>query len=142
MGSMLETATVAYVGATEGELREMSSGRKAAGLNWQRSWFTHRGTLRLEPDQLALDGWLDVRRDTITDVELGFTDAYTRFMAGGIRANWPSLGIFGSLGKPLVVRRTEGREPLYLLLNYRPFLGVNSNGAWFRRLQEWLARTA
>lgn len=128
-----------YHGATESELRSLSTGEKFAGLFAQQRLFPHSDTLRLETDRLILGSWLEVTRETVESFELEFTDAYSRFLAAGVRGSWATLGWIGDLGKPLIVRRTDNREPLYLLVEFRWLLGTTHNRRWYERLNRWLA---
>ncbi len=132
-------STAAYEGATEGELHDLSWEEKLVGMVDQRRLFPHQGTLRLEPDRIVLDGWLDIPRATIDAVDLAFTDVYSRFMAGGARGKFPSLGMLGDAGKPVIVRRTDGGEPvLYLLIGFNWVTGVARDHEWHDRLTRWL----
>jgi hypothetical protein len=130
---------VNYIGATESELRQLTGARRLPGLADQRTLFPHQGILRLEPDALVLGGWQRVPRTRIRQAEVTFTSAYTRFTAGGIRGNASSLGLFGSLGKPVVLI-IEDDEPIYLLLEYRWSLGTNQARRLAPEIQRWLAR--
>lgn len=129
-----------YLGASEHELRSIGRVSKALGLIDQRRWFRHRGGFRIAQDTLFLEGWLELPRSAVERIDLEFTHAYTRFMAGGARGGFPSLGFLGERGKPLVVRRT-GAEPLYLLLDYGWLSGTSENPTWLPRLDDWLARS-
>ena len=126
-----------YIGATATELRQMTGARRLRGLADQRTLFPHQGTLRLEPDTLVLEGWQRIPRTQVQRAEVTFTSAYTRFMAGGIRGNAGSLGLFGSLGKPLVLT-IEDDESVYLLLGYRWWLGTNQARRRAPAIQRWI----
>lgn len=139
--AMTVAESARYLGATESELRGASALRRFFGLGVQRLRFPHRGELRLERDRLVLGGWLELRRDQVERVSLEFTDAWTRFQAGGVRGGFPSLGLLGSLGKPLVLARRDA-EPLYLLVDYGLISGISRNRQWFPRLRRWLAGEA
>jgi hypothetical protein len=128
-----------YLGATEGELLSVSAGRRFLGYNDQRVLFPHRGQLRLEPGELVLGGWRIIPRAAISRADLTFTSAYTRGQAAGARGNAASFGLFGSLGKPLVLG-LNGEDPVYLLIDFRWFTGINQARRWAAVLQEWLAR--
>jgi hypothetical protein len=69
-------------------------------------------------------------------VRLTFTDAYRRGQAAGIRGNNASFGLFGNLGKPLVLRLHDG-EPVYLLIGFRWLTGINQARRWAPLLQTW-----
>lgn len=125
-----------YLAATETELREVAGGRRVLGLADQRRLFPHHGRLRLEHDTLALEGWLDVPRTSVSTIELAFTEHYTRLMAGGARGGFPSLGFLGDRGKPLILTRVDD-PALYLLLGYRWLPGTTENAAWLSRLRDW-----
>lgn len=129
-------AETTYLGATEAELSDVNLGERLVGIVAQSSFFKHRGDLRIETDAVVLDGWLRVPRTCVSSIELVFTGHYTRFMAGGARGGFPSLGFFGHLGKPLVLRRDDG-GPLYLLLGYSRLLGTTRNAEWLPRLRAW-----
>ena len=58
---------------------------------------------------------------------------------GWRRGNAASFGLFGSLGEPLVLGM-NGRDPVYLLIDFRWFTGINQARRWAPVLQEWLAR--
>jgi hypothetical protein len=92
-----------YLGATEAELLSASLCRRLAAYSDQRRLFPHQGPLRLTPRTLVLGGWREIRRETVTAVRLTFTSAYRRSQAAGIRGNNASFGLFGNLGKPLVL---------------------------------------
>jgi len=94
--------------------------------------------MRLESDALILDGWRPIPRSAITAVNVTFTDAYTRFMAGGIRGNAASFGLFGGLGKPLILTLRDN-ERLYLLLEFRWWLGTNQAHKLAPSIQTWLS---
>ncbi len=132
---MVETIT--YLGATESELRRAPGARRLIGLADQRRLFPHRGTMRLGSETLELDDWQTIPRTTIQKAELSFTDAYTRFMAGGSRGNSPSLGFLGSLGKPLVLTLAD-EDRIYLLLGFRWWTGTNQARAWAPEIQRWI----
>ena len=128
---------ISYRGATETELRQLTALRRLRALGDQRRLFPHHGTMRLEPDMLALGDWREIPRTTITRAEVTFTAAYTRFMAGGIRGNAASLGLFGSLGKPLVLSLRD-EDPIYLLLEFRWWLGTNQARNLALPIRQWL----
>jgi hypothetical protein len=125
-----------YLGATEGELLGASLGRRLAAYSDQRRLFPHQGPLRLTPHTLVLGGWRTIRREAVASVRLTFTDAYRRGQAAGIRGNNASFGLFGNLGKPLVLC-LHADEPVYLLIGFRWFTGVNQARRWAPRLREW-----
>lgn len=134
------TATATYEGATESELHDLSMGKKLIGLVDQRRLFPHHGTLHLERDRLLLDPWLEIPRTAIDAVELEFTAVYNRFMAGGVRGKFPSLGMLGDAGKPVIVRRVGG-EPIYLLIGFSWATGTTHDREWHDRLTRWLAQS-
>ncbi|HVC23337.1 MAG TPA: hypothetical protein VNH82_07945 [Candidatus Dormibacteraeota bacterium] len=77
----------------------------------------------------------------MTSVELTFTDAYSRWMASGVRGGrYSSFGLFGSLGKPLVLH-LNGEDSIYLLIDFRWLTGINSARAWAPRFTSWAAGT-
>jgi hypothetical protein len=49
------------------------------------------------------------------------------------------MGIYGSLGKPLVLG-IDGRDPVYPLIDFRWYSGRNEARNWAPVLQKWLAR--
>ena len=105
----------------------------------QRRLFAHQGTLDLGKDSLSLGGWRTLTPSQVTSVELTFTDAYSRWMAGGVRGGRnSSFGLFGSLGKPLVLG-LYGEDPIYLLIDFRWFTGINSARSWAPRMASWVA---
>ncbi|MHB2023819.1 MAG: hypothetical protein ACYCO3_10890 [Mycobacteriales bacterium] len=105
-------SAAAYLGAAEGELRSARTSRRLVGMVDQRRLFPHRGTFELHGDSLVLGGWRTITAAQVSGVELTFTAAYPRWLAAGIRGGRsPSFGIFGSLGKPLVVQ-IIGEEPI------------------------------
>jgi hypothetical protein len=57
-------------------------------------------------------------------------------MAGGIRGNAASLGLLGSLGKTLVLALHD--ETIYLLLDYRWWLGTNQARHRVSDIQQWI----
>jgi hypothetical protein len=127
-----------YLGATESELRAAVQSRPLLKYVDQRRLFPHEGRIRLEPAELVLEGWMVIPRAEIADVRLTFTDVYRRSIAAGFRGQYTSFGVFGSLGKPLVVYRRDD-EPVYLLIGYRWLTGTNQARHWAPRLQQWLA---
>lgn len=139
---MIERTTADYQGATEGDLRDLARGEKLRGLLDQRRLFPHHGTLTLEPDRLVLASWREIPRATIARVELTFTEAYTRFMAGGVRGSFASAGFLGSAGKPLTVRLTDESAPLYLLIGFTWLTGTTHDEEWCARLNHWLTHAA
>lgn len=126
-----------YLGATEGELRDVPMARRLWGYNNQRVLFPHSGRLRLEPRSLVLGGWRVIPKAAIADVCLTFTPAYRRGQAAGVRGNGASLGLFGSLGKPLVLTLRDD-QPIYLLIDFGYFWGVNAARRWAPLLRGWL----
>jgi hypothetical protein len=92
-----------YLGATEGELLGAPLARHLAAHSDQRRLFPHHGPLQLTPRTLILSGWRVIRREAVAGVRLTFTGAYRRSQAAGIRGNNASFGLFGDLGKPLVL---------------------------------------
>ena len=138
-GSQSEAVPCAdYYGATEEELGTRSAGRMLLGFLDQRRLFPHHGRLCMEAERLTLESWTDVPRRAVERIALEFTPAYTRFQAGGTRGKFPSLGALGNWGKPLLIRRTDGAPPLYLLLGFHWITGVTQNAAWHERLSRWL----
>jgi hypothetical protein len=125
-----------YLGATEGELLGAPPARRLAAYSDQRRLFPHRGALQLTPRTLVLGGWRVIRREAVADVRLTFTDAYPRSQAAGIRGNNASFGLFGNLGKPLVLGLHDD-EPVYLLIDFRWFTGINQARRWAPLLREW-----
>jgi hypothetical protein len=127
-----------YLGATESELRDAPLSQRFYGYADQRVLFPHAGQLHLEPQALVLGNWRVIHRAAITSVELTFTDAYRRGQAAGVRGgNAASFGFIGSLGKPLVLGMADG-EPVYLLISFRYFTGVNSARRWAPMLRDWV----
>jgi len=133
--------TISYLGATESELRQAPGARRLVGLADQRRLFPHRGTMRLEPEALVLEDWRSIPRTAIETVEVIFTDAYTRFMAGGSRGNSPSLGFLGSLGKPLILTLAD-EDRIYLLLGFRWWTGTNQARSCAPEIQRWITGTS
>jgi hypothetical protein len=125
-----------YVGATEGELLGAPLARRLAAYSDQRRLFPHQGTLRLTRHTLVLGGWRVIGRETVAGVRLTFTDAYRRSQAAGIRGNNASFGLFGDLGKPIVLDLLDD-EPVYLLIGFRWFTGINQARRWAPLLQGW-----
>ncbi len=125
-----------YLGATEGELLGASLPRRLAAYSDQRRLFPHQGPLQLTRRTLVLGGWREIRREAVTAVRLTFTGAYRRSQAAGIRGNNASFGLFGDLGKPLVLDLHDD-EPVYLLIGFRWFTGINQARRWAPLLREW-----
>jgi hypothetical protein len=125
-----------YLGATEGELLGAPLARRLAAYSDQRRLFPHKGALQLTPQTLVLTGWRMISREAVASVRLTFTDAYRRGQAAGIRGNNASFGLFGNLGKPLVLRLHDD-EPVYLLIGFRWFTGINQARRWAPLLQTW-----
>jgi hypothetical protein len=125
-----------YLGATEGELLGAPLGRRFLAYSDQRLLFPHQGILRLTPSTLELGGWRVIRREAVASVRLTFTEAYRRGQAAGIRGNNASFGLFGDLGKPLVLDLHDD-EPVYLLIGFRWFTGINQARRWAPVLLTW-----
>ena len=125
-----------YLGATEGELLGAPVARRLAAYSDQRRLFPHQGALQLTPRTLVLGGWRLIRREAVAGVRLTFTDAYRRSQAAGIRGNYASFGLFGDLGKPIVLDLHED-EPVYLLIEFRWFTGINQARRWAPLLRTW-----
>ena len=125
-----------YLGATEGELLGVPLARRLAAYSDQRRLFPHRGTLQLTQRALVLGGWRVIHREAVASVRLTFTDAYRRSQAAGIRGNNASFGLFGNLGKPLVITLHED-EPVYLLIGFHWFTGINQARRWAPLLATW-----
>lgn len=107
------------------------------GYSDQRVLFPHAGRLRLEPRVLVLGGWRVIPRAALTSVRLTFTDAYRRGQAAGVRGNAASFGFLGNLGKPIVLGLRDD-EPVYLLIGFRWFTGVNQARRWAPLLRSWI----
>jgi hypothetical protein len=125
-----------YLGATEGELLGATLGRRLAAYSDQRRLFPHQGTLQLTQRILVLGGWRVISREAVAGVRLTFTDAYRRSQAAGIRGNNASFGLFGNLGKPLVLTLRDD-EQVYLLIGFRWFTGINQARRWAPLLATW-----
>ena len=125
-----------YLGATEGELLGASLARHLAAYSDQRRLFPHQGALQLTQRALVLGGWRVIRREAVAGVRLTFTDAYRRGQAAGIRGNYASFGLFGDLGKPIVLDLYDD-EPVYLLIEFRWFTGINQARRWAPLLLTW-----
>ncbi len=125
-----------YLGATEGELLGASLARRLAAYSDQRRLFPHEGILQLTQHALVLGGWRVIPREAVASVRLTFTGAYRRSQAAGIRGNNASFGLFGSLGKPLVLSLHDD-EPVYLLIGFRWFTGINQARRWAPLLGTW-----
>lgn len=125
-----------YLGAAEGELLGAPGARRLAAYSDQRRLFPHQGALQLTQRALVLGGWRVIRRETVAGVRLTFTDAYRRSQAAGIRGNNTSFGFFWDLGKPLVLDVRDD-EPVYLLIGFRWFTGINQARRWAPVLQTW-----
>ncbi|MBV9452205.1 MAG: hypothetical protein JO345_40590 [Streptosporangiaceae bacterium] len=125
-----------YLGATEGELLGAPLMRRLSAYSDQRRLFPHQGPLQLTPGTLILGGWRVIRREAVAGVRLTFTDAYRRSQAAGIRGNNASFGLFGDLGKPLVLDLHDG-EPVYLLIGFHWFTGINQARRWAPVLRTW-----
>lgn len=130
-----------YLGATRDELRSVRGAARLAAMSDQRRLFPHHGRIELRSDTLLLGGWRTIPRNRIADVELSFTDSYSRWMAGGARGGrYASFGLFGSLGKPLVVRLVDEDVPIYLLIDFQWFSGINQARRWFPAIAGWAAQ--
>ena len=113
-----------YLGATEGELLGAPLARHLAAYSDQRRLFPHHGPLQPTPRTLILSGWHVIRREAVAGARLIFTGAYRRSQAAGICGNNASFGLFGDLGKPLVLD-VHDDEPACLLTGSRWFTGIN-----------------
>jgi len=128
--------TATYLGASEDELRVASDSRRVLAVTDQRRLFPHQGTLTLTPEAIDLRGWRTLTPTQVTTVELTFTPLYSRWIAGGVRGRNASFGLFGSLGKPIVLSLL-GEAPLYLLIDFRWLTGINKARAWAPRIAIW-----
>ncbi len=127
-----------YLGATGEELDSARTSKRLVAMLDQRRLFPHRGSLSLEPDAIVLGGWRDIARSQVTGVELRFTTSYSRWSAAGNRGGWPSVGWVGNLGAPLVIG-LQDEPPLYMLIGFTWWSGINENRSWLQRLTGWLA---
>lgn len=126
-----------YLGATADELGLVHGFARLAAMSDQRRLFPHQGRIELRGDALVLEGWRTIRRERITNVELTFTDVYSRWMAGGVRGGRnASFGLFGNLGKPLVLHLV-GDGQIYLLIDFSWFSGINQARRWFPTITSW-----
>jgi hypothetical protein len=125
-----------YLGATEGELLGAPLARRLAAYSDQRRLFPHQGTLQLTQRTLVLGGWRVISREAVASVRLTFTVAYRRSQAAGIRGSNASFGLFGNLGKPLVLTLHDD-EQVYLLIGFRWFTGINQARRWAPLLATW-----
>ena len=125
-----------YLGAAEAELLGTPLARRLAAYSDQRRLFPHQGTLRLTPRTLVLGDWRVIRREAVAGVRLTFTGVYRRSQAAGMRGNYASFGFFGDLGKPLVLDLHDD-EPVYLLVEFRWFTGINQTRRWATVLRTW-----
>ncbi len=130
-----------YLAATEDELRAAPTSRRLVGYANQRTLFPHAGGIRVEPEALILEGWRQIPRIDVDDVSLTFTDAYPRRQAAGIRGNTASFGLFGDLGKPLILS-LRGGEVVYLLIDFRWWTGTNRARHWAPGLRTWMTAGA
>lgn len=126
-----------YYGATEKELRDISTSKRLIGLVDHRKLFPHHGQIWLEPDQLILEGWMEVSKPWIHAATIEFTDVYSRLLAAGMRGQGSGLGVLAG-GRPLILRRARGKSPIYLLIDYRWLTGTNKNNIWQQRISSWL----
>ncbi|MGI8777456.1 MAG: hypothetical protein ACR2LJ_08735 [Acidimicrobiales bacterium] len=126
-----------YYGALEEELVEARRGQRFLALADQRRLFAHHGRLELSTDAIVLGGWMELARSEVSHVELSFTSAYSRLSAAGFRGRTPSFGVFGSLGKPIIISVGAGSQ-VYLLIRPRWWSGIDDNRRWHPRLRAWL----
>ncbi len=125
-----------FYGATAEELKQK---REAVGWRaWfdQRLLFPHHGEVILESRKLILNSWLTLNPEEITNLRLEFTPLYPRSLAGGVRGQFPSLGIF-SAGRPLILETVPVGE-IYLLIGYKWLWGTTQNAKWLTMLSNWL----
>jgi hypothetical protein len=54
------------------------------------------------------DQYLGATESELRDTRVSVADVYRRAQAGGFRGNHASFGLFGGLGKPLVVTLSDG----------------------------------
>jgi hypothetical protein len=126
-----------YLGATEAELIGVPLARRLAAYSNQRRLFPHQGTLQLTASTLVLSGWRVIQREAVAGVRLTFTPAYRRSQAAGVRGgNYASFGLFGNLGKPVVLSLHDD-EPVYLLIGFHWFTGINQGRRWAPLLRTW-----
>lgn len=130
-----------YYGAAEQELRGHSPPRRLTGMLDHWKLFPHHGQIRLEPDRLVLEGWVELSKPLIYAATLAFTNAYKRGLAAGLRGQGPSLGVL-TQGKPLILHLAGDRSPMYLLVDYRWLTGTNKNHIWHRLIASWLNELA
>ncbi len=130
------TRPVAYLGASEDELRAVRKPKRVLAMADQRQLFPHHGTLTVTSDALNLEGWMTLTPAEVTSVELTFTPLYSRWLAAGVRGRNASFGLFGSLGKPLILS-VHAERAAYLLIDFHWFTGVNKARAWAPQIARW-----
>lgn len=127
-----------YNGATESELRLARTSGRINLLSDQRRMFPHSGLISVDSEVLILSSWRSIPRADITNAQAKFTEVYGRAQAAGVRAgNAASFGLFGSLGKPLVLT-LRNDEPIYLLIGFRYLSGINQARRWAPQIREWI----
>lgn len=122
-----------YDGATSAELAEAGMVSKLRALADQRSLFPHHGDIELDGSTLELSGWMTLRPEDVRSVRHEFTDEYSRFAAGGARGGFPSLGIFGKRGAPLLLDLVDGSR-LFLVIGLSVLPGTTKNRQWYPAL--------
>lgn len=123
-----------YAGATLGELRAAGSGRRAVGLARQDVLFPHRGTAQLTAEALVLEGWRAIGAAQIAEARQEFLREYGHWQAGGARGGFPSFGLLGRVGAPVVLGLAGG-ETLVLLFDFQAVTGATKNARWLDEIR-------
>lgn len=129
-----------FHGSSLAELQALGSGQRVAALGSQAGFFAHRGDLLLTSTTLTLSDWMHLSPNDIDRVDQHFVPGYGRFQAAGTRGGFPSLGVLGKAGMPLVLTLTSG-SPLVLLVGLSRVWGTTHNASWLGALRAFAGTT-
>jgi len=126
-----------YLAATVSELQRVKTLTRIIALANQRVLFPHRGELEMSTDALSFENWRTITATDLRSVTQEFIPEYGRFLAGGVRGGFPSLGIAKRTGAPLILNLSDG-EQIVLMIGYKVFSGISQNSSWLPALQEFI----
>ena len=127
-------------GSSLAELQGLGSGQRVAALGSQGGFFAHRGDILLTSTTLTLGDWMHLSPNDIDQVDQRFIPEYRRFRAAGTRGGFPSLGVLGKAGMPLVLTVRSGSQ-LVLLVGLSRVWGTTHNASWLGALRAFAGTT-
>lgn len=124
-----------YHGSTREELGQLPIRNRMVGLAAQSRLFAHHGEVRLASESLIFDDWMTISPGDVRSIDLGFTENYTRQMAGGARGGFPSFGFFERFGAPIAMRLPD--VTIVVIFDLTRWSGKTADREWFTRLTKW-----